>query len=139
MKQIEDDKEKERERQRREKESEREEVRKNYWIGYESILAHHFPEGRDMGMPGWNGHHHRHFVSSHYSPIFKSYEWHQLGCGHRRAADYCAGERWNLGFILAHVDTYSKHSLFEYAPITDHAVIGGKWYVRTPDEFIHAS
>ena len=30
---------------------------KNYW---DCMIAHHFPHAREMGLPGWNGHHHRH-------------------------------------------------------------------------------
>ena len=117
----------------------KQEVSKNYYVAYGSVLAHHFPEGRQMGFPGWNGHHHSHIVWPAYSPIFKSFEWHQLGCGHRRSADYCAGEKWSLGFILAHVDTETKVSALEYVPIQDHAVIGGKFYTRQADEFVHLS
>lgn len=115
------------------------EVAKNYYIAYDSVLAHHFPEGRDMGYPGWNGHNHKHIVWPGFSPTFKSYEWHQLGCGHRRAATYCAGEKWSLGFLLAHVDTHTRVSALEYTHLQDHAVIGGKWYTRQPDEFVHLS
>jgi hypothetical protein len=115
------------------------EVSKNYWVGYDSFLAHHFPEGRDMGFPGSNGHHHRHIVWSSYSPIFKSFEWHQVGCGHARAADYCAGEKWSLGFLLAHIDTHKRWTAFDYCSLLDHAVIGGQYYERQPEEFVHSS
>lgn len=115
------------------------EVSKNYWIGYDALLAHHFPEGKDMGYPGWNGHHHRHFSWSFYSPTFKTYEWHQLGCGHRRVATYTAGEKWGLGLLLAHVDRLTRTSQMEHFSLQDHVVVGGKWYARQASEMVHLS
>lgn len=112
----------------------KQELAKNYHIMYDCFLTHHFPEGRNLGYPGVNGHHHKHIVWPMYSPVFGSTEWHQLGCGHRRAATYCAAEKWALGFILAHVDTKKKHTQFEYVEIRDHAMIGGRFYQRTPEE-----
>lgn len=108
------------------------ELTKNYQIMYDCLLAHHFPEGRQMGYPGFNGHHHKHIVWPFYSPTFGSTEWQQLGCGHQRAASYCAGEKWGLGFLLVHVDTHQKHVQFEYIEVRDFAMIGGKFY-RRPD------
>jgi hypothetical protein len=99
------------------------------------LMAHHFPQGREMGYPGFNGHHHKHIVWPFYSPAFGSTEWHQLGCGHERAATYCAGEKWAMGFLLCHVDTHKKYTQFEYVEIRDHAVIGGRWYNRLPSEY----
>lgn len=110
------------------------ELTKNYHIAYDCLLAHHFPEGRQMGYPGFNGHHHRYFAWSDYSPQFGSYQWLQLGAGHRRAASYCAGEKWNNGFLLAHVDTHSKSVQMEYVDVRDHAMIGGRFYQRTAAE-----
>lgn len=115
------------------------EVSKNYVISYDAVLAHHFPEGRNMGYPGSNGHHHRHLVWSAYSPAFGAYEWHQVGCGHRRAADYTAGEQWGLGFMLEHVDRLTRRTAFEYIQLQDFCVIGGKWYERKPEEMLHSS
>jgi hypothetical protein len=110
------------------------ELRKNYHILYDCLLAHHFPEGRAMGLPGWNGHHHKYQSWPFYSPMFGSTQWMQLGCGHQQAATYCAGEKWSLGFLLAHVDTQTKHSQFEYVELRDHAMIGGRFYERSPAE-----
>jgi hypothetical protein len=42
------------------------ELRKNYYIAYDSILFHHFPHGFDMGYPGVNGHHHKHYHPNSY-------------------------------------------------------------------------
>lgn len=85
-----------------------------------------------MGYPGTNGHHHKHLVSSHYSPIFGPYEWHQTGSGHTRHASYCAGEKWSNGFLIIHTDTHTRHSAFEYVDIRDFAIVGGQWYRRDP-------
>lgn len=115
----------------------KEEVRKNYLITYDAVLFHHFPEGSKMGYPGANGHHHRHLVSSHYSPIFGPYEWHQTGAGHRREASYCSGEKWSNGFLLVHVDTQTKHSAFEYVDVRDFCMLGGVFYHRSPEESVY--
>jgi hypothetical protein len=114
----------------------KQELAKNYLVMYDCLMAHHFPEGRNMGVPGFNGHHHKHIVWPFYSPQFGSSEWHQLGCGHARAATYCAGEKWALGFMLCHVDTQKKHTQFEYVELRDHAMIGGRFYERSADEMM---
>lgn len=110
------------------------ELATNYKIYYESVLIHHFPHARNMGLPGVNGHHHRHQVWSEFSPIYGPYEWHQLGSGHRRSASYCEGERWHNGFVMVNVDTETKATNFDYVSVTDFAVSGGKFYYRNPAE-----
>lgn len=106
------------------------EIARNWRIYYECVLAHHFPEGRRKGLPGFNGHHHKHAAWPASSPIFGAYEWHQLGCGHVRDAEYCDGEIWGNGFALIHVDTVTKATNIEYIPVTDFAVVGGRFYQR---------
>lgn len=106
------------------------EVSKNYEVFYDCFLVDHFPSGKDKGIPGVNGHHHKHLVTSLYSHIYQSYEWHQLGCGHRRQAEYCAGEKWNMGFMTVHVDTHNKIPLMDYHYIADFANVHGKYYIR---------
>jgi DNA-binding Lrp family transcriptional regulator len=111
------------------------ELAKNYVILYDALLFHHFPQGKSMGYPGANGHHHKHLVWHDFSPQFGPYEWHQMGCGHVRRASYCAGEQWSNGFLLVHVDTTTKKSQFEYIDTThDHCMIGGRFYERELDE-----
>ena len=110
------------------------EVANNYRIYFDTILCHHLPQGESMGMAGCHGHHHKHTVHSHFSPVFGHYEWHQLGCGHKRSASYCEGERWGMGFALINVDTKTRSSNFDYVPVTDFAVSGGKWYHRQDQE-----
>lgn len=106
-------------------------LRRNWVNLYDCLIAHHFPEGANFGLPGWNGHHHSHKVTAYYSAFMGPYEWHQLGSGHKRGASYCNGEKWTNGFLLVHVDTLNKKSQFEYIDTThDHVVIGGKWYHR---------
>lgn len=112
------------------------EIGKNYKVYDDCFLAHHFPQGRDMNMPGVNGHHHRHQVWPHFNPMFGAYEWHQMGCGHKRAASYCAGEKWHMGFMVAHIDTKTKQVVSEYIQVTDFAVVGGKHYYRTSKESV---
>jgi hypothetical protein len=104
----------------------------NHKIYYESLLAHHFPHARHMGIPGVNGHHHAHNVWPQFNQTFGAYEWHQMGCGHKREASYCDGEKWHTGFAIAHIDTKTKSTVIEYVPVRDFAVVGGKWYYRDP-------
>lgn len=111
------------------------EVANNYKVYYDTVLAHHFPHARNMGMPGVNGHHHSHQCWSMFNPVYGAYEWHQMGSGHKRSASYCEGEKWHNGFAICHIDTKTRATNFEYVPITDHAVVGGKWLTRNPDEF----
>ena len=110
------------------------EIGRNYWIGYDCYLVHHFPGGQRMGLPGGHGHHHKHWSQQFFSPVFGVGEWHQLGCGHRRAATYCDGEQWGLGFMVAHVDTHKKRVCHEYCQVSDFAVLGGKFYQREEHE-----
>lgn len=110
------------------------ELGKNYAVYYDSLLVHHFPQGRQMGMPGVNGHHHKHITWADFSPVFGAYEWHQLGCGHKRDASYCAGEKWHMGFMIANVDTWTRQVNFDYVPVSDFAVAGGQWYRREKSE-----
>jgi hypothetical protein len=115
------------------------ELANNYKVYWDTVLCHHFPHARNMGLPGVNGHHHRHQVWSEFSPIYGAYEWHQLGSGHRRAASYCEGERWHNGFALINVDTHTHATNFDYISVTDFAVAGGLWYYRTAAEHSGAS
>lgn len=107
------------------------EIRRNFHIMYDCLIAHHFPEGSQMGMPGFNGHHHSHEVKTLFNPMFDAYEWHQFGSGHKREASYTNGEKWSNGFALIHVDTVAKRSQFEYIDTTHgFCMIGGKFYHR---------
>lgn len=111
------------------------ELAKNFIIIEDQLVCHHFPEGKDFGYPGVHGHNHKHIVWPAYSPRFGAYEWHQMGCGHRRQASYTNGERWGNGFMIAHLDTQKKRTQFEYIDTThDFCVIGGKFYQRNEQE-----
>jgi hypothetical protein len=110
------------------------ELANNYKVYWDTVLCHHFPHARNMGLPGVNGHHHRHEVWGMFSPIFGPYEWHQMGAGHTRSASYCEGENWHNGFTMINVDTQTKATNFDYVAVTDFAVSGGKWYHRNADE-----
>lgn len=110
------------------------ELANNYKVYFDTVVCHHFPHARNMGLPGVNGHHHRHEVWGSFSPIYGAYEWHQMGCGHKRSASYCEGERWHMGFVIINVDTHTRATNFDYIPVTDFAVSGGKWYHRNPSE-----
>lgn len=106
-------------------------LRKNYVVCWDALLFGHFPEMRQMGYPGASGHHHKHIVWPAYSPTFGPWEWHQTGCGHQREASYCNGEKWGNGFLIAHCDTRTRRSQFEYADLSHSgAFVGGKFYER---------
>jgi hypothetical protein len=107
----------------------------NYKVYWNSFLCHHFPFGKEMALPGVNGHHHQHIVWAKFNPIYGAYEWHQLGSGHKRVASYCAGEKWHNGFDIAHIDTQTRATVHDYVTVTDFAVAGGKMYHRDPGEF----
>lgn len=114
------------------------ELRKNYALMYDCVLACHFPDAIGMSMPGWNGHHHSHQAQTKHSPMFGTYEWHQFGAGHVRGAEYTAGEKWSNGFGLIHVDTHRKRTQFEYVDTTPgFCVVGGRWYERTVSENLY--
>jgi hypothetical protein len=110
------------------------ELGKNWKVYFDCFLCHHFPHGRSNGLPGVNGHHHHHHVWSEYNPVYGAYEWHQMGCGHKRDASYCAAEKWNMGFSINNIDTHTRAVCFDYVTVNDFAVSGGKWYYRTPEE-----
>ena len=112
------------------------ELQNNYKVYDDAFMVHHFPQGRNMGIPGVNGHHHRHVVWNQFNVTYGAYEWHQLGSMHRRSASYCEGEYWHNGFALVHIDTQTKAVNIEYIPVTDHAVVGGQWYFRAPSEIV---
>ena len=113
------------------------EISKNYRIYCNSFLGHHFPEARSLGLPGVNGHHHKHVVWSEYNVNIGSYEWHQLGAGHVRQAPYCDGAKWQNGFIIANVDTHNRYTNFDYVDVgATFAVSGGQFYYREEAEII---
>lgn len=114
----------------------KEEIAKNYKVYWESYVTNHFPEGINLGMPGTNGHCHKFKVTPRYSEVFGSYSWVQTGCGHIPDASYCNGEFWDMGFLLVHIDTHKHRVAQEYVPVSDFAVVGGKFYQRDPSELV---
>jgi len=106
------------------------EVSKNYKVYFDSMLVHHFTEGKSLGVPGINGHHHKVEVSTLHNETFGSYQWVQNGSGHHRDASYCNGEKWSNGFTIATIDTLTKRTVFDVIDIKDFAVVGGKYYFR---------
>lgn len=106
------------------------EIAKDYKVYFNAYVTNHFPEGMRLGMPGSNGHCHKFKVTPCYNEMFGSYSWVQTGCGHVRDASYTNGEIWDMGFLIVHVDTQTSSVNQEYVPITDFAVVGGKYYLR---------
>ena len=113
------------------------ELERNYHILYDCFLGCHYPTGQSKGLPGAHGHHHKHIVWSHDSPIFGSYEWHQLGAMHHRYATYADGERWNNGMSLVHIDTKTKSVEFEYIVVgPTSCMAAGVFYERRKNELL---
>jgi hypothetical protein len=111
----------------------------NYKTYFDCVLAHHFPSGKKFAMPGFNGHHHKHEVSSLFNLHYGAYEWHQMGTGHKRNASYTNGSIWNNGFLIISVDTENKRPLFDYVTVGDtFSMSGGVFYDRQPEEFYPA-
>lgn len=114
------------------------ELSKNFVRLYDSVLFGHFPHHKNYGWPGANGHHHSHWVSDEHNATFGPYEWHQLGCGHKRRASYTYGGKWSNGFLICHIDTDNRKTQFNYVDVTgETAMIEGKWYTRLPEEVIY--
>lgn len=110
-----------------------------YW-GF--VLARHHPPSKKnaVTLPGFNGHHHTHSVSSHYNHRLGSFEWHQTGGLHKRQASYTqfheSDMRWNCGFLLADADVQNERVNFTYATVGDTFTrFGGRHYRRETDEF----
>lgn len=117
-------------------EQNREVVGQNKKIYYDTFMACHYPQGKEAGMPGWNGHHHKLKVDSFWNPRYGAYSWYQLGAGHITNASYCDAQlaKWNNGFLIAHVNTNTGTHLMEYVQVTDVACVGGKYYDRKKSE-----
>lgn len=113
----------------------RKEIKKNYEVYFDTFLVDHFPDGQRRGLSGCNGHHHKFEARSFYSQLRGPCNWVQLGCGHRRGAEYCDGHHWNMGFLVAHIDTQEHLVAMNYVPVLDHAEVGGKFYFRGEGEF----
>lgn len=111
------------------------EIKKNYAVYFDTFLVDHFPSGIQRGLSGCNGHNHKFEARSFYSELLGPCNWIQLGCGHRREAEYCDGHHWNMGFLVTHIDTERHKLAMNYVPILDHAEVGGKFYFRAEDEF----
>jgi hypothetical protein len=111
------------------------ELEKNSMIVNEQILFHHFPVARNYGMPGCTGHNHKFQSWNFYNPVFGSYQFHQIGCGHKRRASYADGQKWQNGFALCHLDIITKRTQFELIDTTNQVcVIGGVFYQRNKKE-----
>jgi hypothetical protein len=110
------------------------ELKKNYKAYFGAVLATHEPDGAGSGMPGFCGHHHKFVAWPCKSAVYGAYNFYQIGGICRRAATYTDGENWSNGFMLIHVDTQTRQSIFEYVPVGDFAVVGGKYYFRQRGE-----
>jgi len=115
------------------------ETLKNYKVYWNCMMAHHFPTGKDYGLPGFNGHHHQHLVWTMHGSKMGSYEWHQLGGGHVRDASYTDGSKWNNGFLIANCDTEHESVVFDYTYVGDtFSVSGGTFFYREQSEYYQA-
>jgi hypothetical protein len=113
------------------------EVQRNWKLYWDSVLCHHDPKaGAKKGIPGFGGHQHKFAVTPLENPLHGPGGFYQMGGMHVRDASYTDGERWSNGFLLVHVDTFTKRSVFEYIDIGDFAWVGGVCYQRQKGEFI---
>ena len=112
------------------KSDQKNELKKNYKVYWNSFLVHHFPEGRHLGMPGTCGHHHKLETWSMFNTSYGSYNFYQLGAAHIRQASYTDGQKWSNGFMIAHCDTHTQQTVFEYVDVKDFCCVGGKYYYR---------
>lgn len=111
------------------------EISKNYYVAYDTIVFHHYPQCKTWGLNAQSGHHHTIESKSFFTVDRGPIQWVQAGCGHIRNASYTLGERWQNGFALWHVDTHKKLAQPEIINCSGSAaVIGGKWYVREETE-----
>ena len=106
------------------------EIKKNYKVYFDSMIAHHYPAGASLGMPGINGHHHKVEIRSLYNETFGAYQWVQAPAMHRADASYTMGEKWSTGFVIAHVDTLNRQTIFEPVSVRDFACVGGRYLYR---------
>jgi hypothetical protein len=115
------------------------ELKKNYRVYWNCLVAHHYPDARNWGLPGVNGHHHRYIVWAMFNALNGAYNWIQMGSGHKRDASYCMGEKWHTGFAIAHTDIDTRSTVFDYVMVGEtFAVSGGKFYTRQPHEICNA-
>ncbi len=112
------------------------EVTRSYKIYDKALIVHHHPHAAKWGLPGWNGHHHHYKVDHYKNALRGAYKWSQLGCGHKTSATYCEGEFWDMGFMIAHINTETKTVTKEYISVTDLACVGGLFFYRQPDEMV---
>lgn len=113
-------------------------IAKNNYFLWDALLGDHFPSGKNEGVPGWNGHHHKFVGTPVYSRQYGSSMWYQIGGGHVRRAEYCNGRIWQNGFLMVHCDTETKQSVFEPIEVRDMCVVGGEFYYRQENETWHA-
>ena len=106
------------------------EIQKNHRTYFGSVLCHHTPDGKNLGLPGINGHHHKLTMQSLFNETFGSYQWVQAPGMCKRDASYTNGEKWTNGFVIVHVDTEKKQTIFEPVSIGGFACIGGRYYHR---------
>lgn len=111
------------------------ELTKNYMVIYDCFMIDHFPSGKNRGVEGCNGHHHRYISQAMYSHIYGPINWVQLGGGHVRSAEYTqAAEQWDNGFLIVNTDTHNQRNILDYVQVKDFSVAAGKYYIREPNE-----
>lgn len=107
-------------------------VAKNYKVYWDCFAVSHESDGKKLGVPGINGHHHKTVIEPQYSHQFGAYNWIQIGCGHKLDAEYCH-PKWQHGFCIVTCDTETKQTVFDTITFSENfAVVGGKFYERKP-------
>ena len=108
------------------------ELKKNYKIYYESFVVSHEPEQSLKGLSGTNGHHHQAHLQSYWDVLRGALTWTQTPGMHQLHAEYIGGgAKWNLGFVIAHINILTKQVIQEVVHIhEDWASVNGIFYKR---------
>jgi predicted MPP superfamily phosphohydrolase len=114
------------------KEDIKKELKKNFKIYFDSYVISHEPDTGLKGVAGTNGHHHQVEMQSTYDLLRGPLTWVQTPGMHQLHAEYIGGAvRWNLGFLIVHINTSLKQVI--QIPICVHedwALVNGVYYKR---------
>ena len=115
-------------------------LKKNFYKFEDKVLFHHYPQGRQFGMPGCSAHQHVFQTWPMFNEEYGAYNWYQLGCGARRYMDYhlMMGQKWQNGFMIIVVDRENKkNTIFNYVDCSNEiCLLNGKLYKRNEEEAI---
>ena len=108
------------------------ELKKNFKIYFDAFVCSHEPDSGLKGLSGTNGHHHTVNLQSNFDILRGPVFWVQTPGMHRLDAEYIGGAvRWNLGYMVAYVNTDLKQVICHTVTIhPDWAFVNGVYYKR---------